>query len=83
MIGIIAASALQIYSIQAQTLDLPKRPADALSGKEVAKRLATLNFAEREEQIVAEILKGNVPDFLRRLRPPRSLDGHALVVSQE
>jgi hypothetical protein len=47
------------------------RRADAASGSEFAARTAGLESAERQRAAVAEILAGNVPDFLRRLRPVR------------
>lgn len=65
----------------AQTLSLPPRPTDASSGSAFARLIARLPLAEREARIEAEILKGNVPDFLRRLQPvttQRLIDGAAV-----
>jgi len=62
-------AALLRASLEAQTLDLPPRPADALTGTEFAKRIAPLDLAEREREIVAQITSGNVPNFLRKLCP--------------
>ena len=53
----------------AQTLRLPPRPADALGGRSLAESLASLDREAREVRLVAEVLRGNVPDFLRRLVP--------------
>lgn len=53
----------------AQTLRLPPRPVDALAGRAFAESVTTLERPAREERIVAEVLRGNVPDFLRRLAP--------------
>jgi hypothetical protein len=44
---------------------IPKRPADAVGGAAFFKTLDKLTPTEREEAIAREILRGNVPDFLR------------------
>jgi hypothetical protein len=44
---------------------IPKRPADAVGGTAFFQTLEKLTPAEREEAIAGEILRGNVPDFLR------------------
>jgi len=56
-------------SLCAQTLDLPPRPATALSGTEFVQRVAPMDLPEREKEIFAQILGGNVPDFMRKLAP--------------
>ena len=56
-------------ALQAQTLDLPSRPANALTGAEFAKRITSLDLIEREKEIFTQITSGNVPDFLRKLCP--------------
>jgi hypothetical protein len=53
----------------AQELELPPRPTDAPKGSAVAASLASLAREEREQRVVAEVARGNVPDFLRRLAP--------------
>ncbi len=53
--------------VHAQTLRLPPRPADAPGGRSLAESLASLDREPREARLVAEVLRGNVPDFLRRL----------------
>ncbi len=45
---------------------LPPRPADALKGSEIVARIGTLDFADREQFIKAQVQRGNVPDFWRR-----------------
>ncbi|MBN2021974.1 MAG: hypothetical protein JW809_04205 [Pirellulales bacterium] len=50
-------------------LTLPDRPADAPSGSAFRDRIAAMPLAEREAAIVAEIARGNVPGFLRRMKP--------------
>ncbi len=57
----------------AQTLPLPPRPADAPSGSALTARLSGLSLAEREKEIAAQVLAGNVPDFLRRFQPVTSI----------
>jgi hypothetical protein len=44
---------------------IPKRPADAPTGREFFDSLGKLSPAQREEAIAKEVLRGNVPDFLR------------------
>lgn len=48
---------------------IPPRPADAVGGAEFFKKLARLTPAEREEAIASEILRGNIPGFLRKFVP--------------
>ena len=55
--------------LAAQTLDLPPRPAAALSGTEFARRVTGLSLPERDKETLAQITSGNVPDFLRKLVP--------------
>ncbi|RZA19348.1 MAG: hypothetical protein EOP10_19675 [Proteobacteria bacterium] len=52
-----------------QLINLPNRPANALSGSAFMKKIARLDGGARETAMVAEILKGNIPSFLRRLTP--------------
>jgi hypothetical protein len=47
---------------------IPARPKDARSGSEFVKRIGGLSPAAREEAVAAEVLRGNIPDFLRRLQ---------------
>lgn len=55
--------------LTAQTLKLPQRKADALTGSAFAKLIAdsSLTLAKREKIIFKEIKNGNVPNFLRKL----------------
>jgi len=50
-------------------LALPARPANALTGTELARVLRDLDLRQREERLFTEIAAGNVPDFLRALKP--------------
>ena len=49
----------------ASDIALPARPADAIKGSELAVRIAALDPAAREATVVAEVQRGNVPDFWR------------------
>jgi hypothetical protein len=53
----------------AQTLSLPARSFDAPTGSALVRRIEPMPLIEREAQIEAEIRRGNVPEFLRRLSP--------------
>lgn len=50
---------------------LPPRQSDSLTGSEFLEKTAGLAPELREEAIYAEIRRGNVPSFLRRLAPVR------------
>lgn len=50
-------------------LDLPLRAADAPGGAEITREIRALGPSAREERIYAEISRGNVPGWLRQLRP--------------
>ncbi len=55
--------------ILAQTLPLPTRPQEALSGSEFKNQVEQLSLENREAEIYSHIMAGNVPDFLRQLVP--------------
>lgn len=62
------------YSKWVRTIDvsaIPARPADAIGGTALMQRVASLPRDQREERIAAEILRGNVPEFLRRFKTIR------------
>jgi hypothetical protein len=52
-----------------QVLELPPRPADAPAGTEIARELRDLELEAREARLLEEVLRGNVPDWLRQLTP--------------
>lgn len=56
-------------TLKAQQLPLPPRANDAISGSTFKNQIETLNIEDREKQIYQEVLKGNVPHFLRDLVP--------------
>lgn len=51
------------------SMSVPPRPEGAPSGSEFAKRLAKLDPEARDDALRDEILRGNVPEFLRRPVP--------------
>lgn len=50
---------------------IPARPAGAMTGSEFARRTTGIPGRERQRLALAELRRGNLPDFLRRLRPVR------------
>lgn len=48
---------------------MPERPDGGAGGRSFAKRVESLSAEAREEAILAEIISGNIPDFLRRASP--------------
>jgi hypothetical protein len=50
----------------AQILPLPPRATDAPDGDEFAKKISTLDLAQRDAAIADQFLAGNAPDFLRK-----------------
>ncbi len=59
------------FTLLAQTLTLPPRPATALTASQLLTNatLLSTNLEAREAFVRAQILSGNVPDFLRQLSP--------------
>jgi hypothetical protein len=53
----------------AQPLNLPPRGTNALGGKAFAEKVSALSFAEREQEILNEVLAGNVPALFRKFCP--------------
>lgn len=49
-------------------LTIPARPADAPGGSQFLKQIEALSPADREAAIETELARGNVPEFLRRLK---------------
>lgn len=66
---------------------IPARPADAIGGREFMNRTRNLDRTKREEAILAEILRGNIPDFLRQLKtvivPFKGRDGREHTISYQ
>lgn len=51
-----------------QTLPLPPRPSNALSGSAFVNVIWSMPREQREEQIYLQVMSGNVPDFMRQLK---------------
>lgn len=69
ILGSATGVALLALTAWTQVLDLPPRAPNAVSGSEFARRVATLDLGERDREVYAQVMAGNVPDFLRRLCP--------------
>lgn len=54
---------------QTPRLNLPPRRADAQTGEQFKNEILTMTDAQREQRIINEIARGNVPDFIRELKP--------------
>ena len=57
------------FGVAAQSLQLPPRAENALTGSEFTRKITSLDLRERENEIYAQIISGNVPNFLRKLCP--------------
>jgi hypothetical protein len=57
--------------LRSLTRRIPRRHDSAPQGSEFARLIAQLHGAEREQVIKDEILRGNLPAFLRNLKPVR------------
>jgi len=60
---------LAALAAPAAAKELPPRPAGAMSGSAFVAKIRNLSGDAREAAILAEVRKGNVPTFLRRLTP--------------
>ena len=49
--------------------NIPPRLREAMTGSEFARSVAQADGIQREQAILDQFLKGNIPDFLRRLKP--------------
>ena len=64
-----AGSSVSTAPVAALTLNIPARPSQALTGSQFAESIAKMDRQRREQAIRDEILKGNLPSFLRKLAP--------------
>ena len=55
--------------LPAVRLNLPPRPDNAPTGSEFVQQVAGLSLDDREAAVVREVFQGNVPEFLRQLKP--------------
>jgi hypothetical protein len=49
--------------------EIPPRPAGTMTGSEFAGSISAVQGREREQAILDQLLIGNIPDFLRELKP--------------
>ncbi len=55
--------------LQASKLNFPPRPPDALTASQFLRQIESLSRDEREAAVLKELLAGNIPEFLRTLKP--------------
>ncbi|MCC6547301.1 hypothetical protein IT570_09050 [Candidatus Sumerlaeota bacterium] len=76
-IGMMILSAAPAIAVPT-TLDLPPRQPGAMTGSQFHTYIAGMTTAQREAAVYAEIAAGNIPPFMRNLKPvPVSTPGHA------
>lgn len=51
-----------------RTIEWPQRKG-SVAGSEFYKKAAAMNWAQRDSFVVKEVLKGNIPDFLKQFKP--------------
>ena len=71
-ISLLTVFVLVVQGAVAQTLRLPPRAPDALSRDEIIQRITPLSRQAREDTLFAQIMAGNIPDFMRTLVPVTS-----------
>lgn len=62
-----------VQLIVAQTLPVPPRPSGAMSGSEFVNLIWSMPQDQREEQIYAQVVSGNIPNFMRQLKTINAL----------
>ena len=73
---------LWLASAVAQTLNVPPRPAGAMTGRQFTNVIASTpspssSFSDRENWIFYQVINGNVPNWMRTLKPINaSYSGH-------
>jgi hypothetical protein len=69
LVGANAVAAVGNPCDDSLTRRIPLRPSDAPGGRQFAERIESMSGQERETLVQQQLLSGNVPDFLRHLRP--------------
>jgi hypothetical protein len=59
--------ALTWFNLCSQTLPIPPRSSNAISGSAFVSLIWSMPREEREEQIYAQVIAGNIPEFMRQL----------------
>jgi hypothetical protein len=67
--GVFLCAMLAIRPARTQTLSLPLRAADAPGGSNFIQRVKSISPVQYDQEVLTQILAGNVPPFLRRLCP--------------
>ncbi len=67
------------------TRNIPPRSLLAMEGSEFARAISSMDGSTREQAILTQLMEGNLPDFLRKLKPVelsrRLRDGKRITVS--
>lgn len=63
---------IQIAAILPKPVQIPARPAGAMTGTQFIASVASMSFTNRENAIYNEFAKGNIPDFMRTLQKIQS-----------
>ena len=66
-------SLVQTGNALPKPVQIPPRPAGAITGSQFMASVASMSFTARENAIYNEISKGNVPDFMRTLKKLQSV----------
>ena len=53
---------------KSQTLPIPPRPSNAISGSAFVNVIWSMTREQREEQIYSQVISGNIPNFMRQLK---------------
>lgn len=65
------ASVYEFFGLDTPVSPVPTRPADAMGGRAFMEQTSHLSPDAREEAILREILRGNTPAFVWKLKPVR------------
>lgn len=66
-LGFLAAVSISCGSLSAQRLPIPDRPVAAPGASAIIAQISDLSLEDREALLVAEVLSGNIPSFMRVL----------------
>jgi hypothetical protein len=79
-------AALPPVTVQQLTARIPPRQALAMTGSELIRLISGMDEADRRQEVHDQLLAGNIPEFLRHLKPVRltsrepGLRGHEAVI---
>lgn len=63
----VAFTVLTFFNSYTQTLPIPSRSSDSMSGSALINLIWSMPREEREEQIYSQVIAGNIPNFMRQL----------------